>query len=63
MYFFVDATDSITKTTMRSIITNVRENSYTSFPMVDDNPNMVQYLAWVAEGNEAEEWQPEQETN
>ena len=62
MYFFVDVKDPMTKETMRSLITNVREDSYTSFPMVDDNPNMVQYLAWVAEGNTAEEWQSEEET-
>ena len=28
-----------------------------------ENPNAIAYLAWVAEGNTAEEWQPEQENN
>jgi hypothetical protein len=26
---------------------------------VEENPNYQQYLAWVAEGNVAEEWQPQ----
>ena len=56
MYFFVDAIDPMTKETVRCIMTNVTENSYTSFPLTDDNPNIVAYLAWVAEGNIAEEW-------
>ena len=29
-----------------------------SFPLTDDNPNTAAYLAWVAEGNIAEEWNP-----
>ena len=29
------------------------------FPLTDDNPNTAAYLAWVAEGNIATEWNPE----
>jgi hypothetical protein len=28
-------------------------------PMSEDNTDYQEYLAWVAEGNEAEEWNPE----
>ena len=28
------------------------------FPMTEDNPDYRAYLAWVAEGNIAEEWNP-----
>jgi hypothetical protein len=60
MYFFVDVIDPMTKEPVRCIMTNVTENSYTSFPMVDNNPNTAAYLAWVAEGNTAKEWNPEE---
>jgi hypothetical protein len=41
------------------------DNSYTTFPLGDfpDSPEMIAYLAWVDEGNTAEEWQPESEGN
>jgi hypothetical protein len=29
------------------------------FPLTDDNPNTAGYLAWVADGNTAEEWSPQ----
>jgi len=32
-------------------------------PTDDANCDYQAYLAWVADGNIAEEWQPEQETN
>jgi hypothetical protein len=41
------------------IIQPTSDGGYCSFPAIDDNPNMVHYFAWIAEGNTAEEWQPE----
>ena len=58
MYFTKDTIDPISNTVVRVVFTNVTENSYTSFLLTDDNPNTAAYLAWVAEGNEATEWNP-----
>ena len=55
MYYFFDVTD-INDDTQRHIMKRLDNDIVLSFPMTDDNPNMVLYLAWVAEGNEAEEW-------
>jgi hypothetical protein len=38
------------------IITN---NNKTSIPVDEANKDYQEYLKWVAEGNEAEEYQPE----
>ena len=57
-YFFdVEFNDDV----QRHIIEPLNDGGVRSFPMTDDNPNMVAYLAWVAEGNTPEEWQPETE--
>jgi hypothetical protein len=43
----------------RHILQRLADGGVMSFPLTDDNPNKVAYDAWVAEGNTAEEWQPE----
>jgi len=54
MFYFIDI-ESYGKT-QRHIMQQFEDGSGLSFPMTDDNPNMERYLAWVAEGNTAEEW-------
>ena len=54
MYFFFDVENPTG--VQRHIVARLDDGGVRSFPMVDDNPNMVEYLAWVAEGNTAEEW-------
>ena len=44
--------------TQRHIMQLQDDGSVMSFPLTDDNPNTAAYLAWVAEGNTAEEWNP-----
>lgn len=61
-FYFVDVTNPTTQEVQRHIIQPVSEGAYRSFPATDDNPNMGAYLAWVAEGNTPEPWNPE-ETN
>ena len=56
MYFYIDVVEPMSKELMRFIMTNVNGDSYTSFPLTDDNPNTAAYLAWVAEGNTPLEW-------
>jgi hypothetical protein len=63
-YFYVDVVmrnDDV----KRHIIMPTGDNSYITFPLGDfpDSPEMIAYLAWVDEGNTAEEWQPESEGN
>jgi hypothetical protein len=41
----------------------VRLSDTAFISLSEDNRDYRDYLAWVAEGNTAEEWQPEQETN
>jgi hypothetical protein len=58
MFYYFDSTD-YKGNTQRHIMQPLGDGGVRSFPMTDDNPNMVAYLAWVAEGNTAEEWNPE----
>jgi hypothetical protein len=44
--------------TQRHIMQPLDDGGVRSFPLTDDNPNTAAYLAWVAEGNIAEEWNP-----
>ena len=53
MFYFFDTTD-MNGNTQRHIMQRLNDGGVMSFPLTDDNPNTVAYLAWVAEGNEAE---------
>ena len=43
--------------TYENMIVRVADNAW--IPMNESNSDYQRYLAWVAEGNTAEEWQPE----
>ena len=55
MFYYFDATD-YKDNTQRHIMQRLEDGGMRSFPLTDDNPNTAGYLAWVAEGNTAEEW-------
>jgi len=59
MYGYIDII-SFNKTT-RHIFRRLNDGGIQSFPDVETNngPERKAYLAWVAEGNTAEEWQPD----
>ena len=56
MFYYFDTTNPTTNEVQRHIMQPLHGGGNRCFPMTDDNPNMVEYLAWVAEGNTAEEW-------
>jgi len=58
MFFFSDT--EISGTTIRNILRRLPDGGVQSFPDVEtnDGPERQAYLAWVAEGNTAEEWDP-----
>ena len=56
MYYYLDITDYTTNT-LRHIMRPMDDGGIQSFPLTDDNPNTAVYLAWVEEGNVAEEWE------
>ena len=56
MFYYLDLTNPITDEVQRHIMQRLEDGGVRSFPLTDDNPNTVAYLAWVAEGNEATEW-------
>jgi hypothetical protein len=58
MFYYFDSTD-YKDNTQRHIMQRLEDGGMRSFPLTDDNPNTAGYLAWVAEGNTAEEWNPE----
>lgn len=55
MFYYLDMTD-YRGNTQRHIMQRLDDGGMRSFPLTDDNPNTAKYLAWVAEGNTAEEW-------
>ena len=55
MFYYLDTTD-MNGNTQRHIMQRLNDGGVMSFPLTDDNPNTEAYLAWVAEGNTAEEW-------
>ena len=60
---YIDITNPTTQTTQRHIIEMLENGVMVTFQLTDDNPNKHRLDAWLAEGNELVEWQPEQETN
>jgi hypothetical protein len=56
MFYYLDLTNPITDEVQRHIMQRLEDGGVRSFPLTDDNPNTIAYLAWVAEGNEATEW-------
>jgi hypothetical protein len=59
MFYFLDLPKMMTDEVQRHIMQRLDDGGVRSFPLTDDNPNTEAYLAWVAEGNTAEEWNPE----
>ena len=59
MFYFWDITNPMTDETQRHIMQPLEDGGVRSFPLTDDNPNTAGYLAWLAEGNTPEEWQPD----
>ena len=55
MFYYLDTTD-MNGNVQRHIMQRLDDGAICSFPLTDDNPNTAGYLAWVAEGNTAEEW-------
>ena len=55
MFYYLDMTD-YRGNTQRNIMQPLDDGGVRSFMLTDDNPNTAAYLAWVAEGNTAEEW-------
>jgi hypothetical protein len=53
-FYFIDV-ESYGQT-QRHIVQQLEDGSGLSFPLTDDNPNTDAYLAWIEEGNTAEEW-------
>jgi hypothetical protein len=47
----------LAKTLSGEMIVRVADNAW--IPMNEQNSDYQQYLAWVAEGNTAEEWGPD----
>jgi hypothetical protein len=60
MFYYLDLTNPMTDEVQRHIMQRLDGGGVRSFPLTDDNPNTATYLAWVAEGNEATEWNPEE---
>ena len=58
MFYTLEITDSLTGETNTCII-QVLENGVRSWWENQNNSYNDQYLAWLAEGNIPEEWQPE----
>ena len=59
MYYFLDLHDYVTDTQVRHILQNLEDGGVRSFPLTPDNPNTAAYEAWLAEGNQPEEWTPD----
>jgi hypothetical protein len=59
MKYYIATITNTFGNTQQHIIQPIKKDVFSSFPMTDDNPNMVDYLAWVADGNTADEWQPD----
>ncbi len=60
MFYYLDLTNPMTDGVQRHIMQRLDGGGVRSFMLTNDNPNTAAYLAWVAEGNEATEWNPEE---
>ena len=58
MYYYLDVQSPLDDTVQRHILTRLPDGGVMSFPLTPDNPNTPAYEAWLAEGNEPEEWNP-----
>jgi hypothetical protein len=59
MYYYIEIGSK--EQTTRHILKRLPDGGVQSFPDVESNtgPERQAYLAWVAEGNTAQEWSPE----
>ena len=57
MFYYFNTTNPMTDTPQRHIMQRLEDGGVRSSPLTDDNPNTAAYLAWVAEGNEAQPWE------
>lgn len=59
MYFFSDMNDPRNGREYRLIVQDLGDGSWRTFEADDDmNPYQPAYLAWVADGNEPQPWEP-----
>ena len=58
MYYFFDLIDETNKI-KRHIFQYTGDGKGFSFPLETDSGHVNDYLAWIAEGNTAEEWTDE----
>ena len=59
IYFYFDTIDYTTDVVIRHIIQRTNDGGTVAFPLTNNNPNKAAYEAWIAEGNTAEEWNPD----
>lgn len=56
MYYYLDVHSPLDGATQRHILCYLPDGGVRSFPLLPDNPHVAEYEAWLAEGNEPEEW-------
>jgi len=63
MYFYFKHIPPMNNEEIISYVKVNSENSFTWFPADEQNPDYQQYLSWITEGNEPEEWNPDTNTD